>query len=167
MLSPEQGKLGSDNVPATYHEALRGLQAREYIAGDKFLLMQDRANRKGAQFDIRDFERAFVRRMRKLHVPVYAHSMVRTPEEQDALFVRGVSKAKGHESAHVSGCAVDIVHAVHHWKIPDKSWALFGHVGKEVAHSLGIKITWGGDWKFWDPAHWELTGWRELPHVGL
>jgi len=123
------------------------------------------ANRKGANVDILEFERALLRRFRRLSVPMYAHNMVRTKDEQKALFVRGVSKTPD-KSAHLYGCAVDIVHGTRHWEIPRKAWDLVGHLGKEVAQSLGVKITWGGDFKsIYDPAHWEITGWRDLPHA--
>lgn len=148
-------------VPATYREALDGLTSKVFLRDQSYKRQQWRANRNGAHSDILDFERMFVRAMRKMDVPVFAHNMVRTSDEQDALYVKGVTKAKGGQSPHNYGCAVDIVHGLHAWDIPKKAWDLFGHVGKEVAHKAGIKIEWGGDWSFYDPAHWELHPWRE------
>jgi len=146
-------------------DGLRAVQNAEFCKSAKYMEQQSRANRKGANIDILDFERAFIRRMRKMHVPMFSHSIVRTEAEQDALFVQGVSKARGPAGPHVWGCAVDLIHGTKAWNIPDEAWRIIGHVGKEVAHSLGIKLVWGGDWKFYDPAHWEIDGWRSLPHA--
>lgn len=152
-------------VHNTYEEALKRLQSPAFIDGPKFREQQNRANRKGANIDIITFERAFIRRLEKLKVPMFAHNMVRTEEEQTALYIKGVSKAKGAQGPHVHGCAVDIVHSTRAWDLTKKEWTLLGHIGKEVAGQLGIKLTWGGDWKFYDPAHWEIANWRDLPHV--
>lgn len=149
----------------TYEEGLKALRNLAFLTGPKYREQHSRANRKGAQFDILDFERAFIRRMRKLGVPMFAHCIMRTPEEQDALFVQGVSKARGKQSAHVWGCAIDLIHGTAGWEIPRHAWAIIGHVGKEVANALGLDLTWGGDWGFYDPAHWEITGWKTLPHA--
>jgi len=95
-------------------------------------------------------------------VPMYAHSVVRTASEQNALYVRGVTKAKAGESPHNCGCAVDLIHGRKAWDLGEKSWEVIGHIGKEIALQAGLKIEWGGDWKFYDPAHWELAEWRDL-----
>lgn len=124
---------------------------------------QLRAVRTGAHPSVILFERKFVTRMAAKHgIPLFAHNMVRTPEEQTALFVRGVTKARGGESPHNYGLAVDIVHSRRAWDISPEGWKMLGHIGKEVAASLGIKVVWGGDWNFYDPAHWELANWKEM-----
>lgn len=151
------------DLPAgNYEQGLKALRNAAFLDGPKFIEQQSRANRKLAHVEILDFERAFVRRFRKLGVPMFAHNVVRTAAEQDALFVQGVSRAKGGESAHNWGCAVDLVHGVRAWDVPRHSWAIMGHLGKEIAQGLGIKIVWGGDWDFYDPAHWELENWRAV-----
>ena len=151
--------------PATYRAALDGLRNVEFLQSDRYREQQERANRKGAHADIIQFEKAFIRRMESLGVPMFAHNMVRTVAEQNALYVKGVTKAKGKEGPHTHGAAVDIVHSTMGWNIPDKSWKILGHIGLEVAKTQGIDITWGGNWKFYDPAHWELTDWRALASV--
>ena len=93
---------------------------------------------------------------------MFAHNMKRTPDEQNALFVKGVSKARNIQSPHVHGCAVDIVHGVRGWDLTRIEWDIVGHLGYEVARALGIKIQWGGEWSFYDPAHWELEDWRDV-----
>ena len=72
-------------------------------------------------------------------------------------------------SPHNKGCAVDIVHSVKGWGLTDRQWLVVGHVGKEVAAAKGFKLEWGGDWRNkpsdiigWDPAHWQVTDWRDV-----
>lgn len=150
----------------TYREALQGLAHAEFLKSIKYQEQQWRAERAGAWGDILDFEKAFVKAMADLKVPVFAHCVVRTLDEQARLFKEGRSKARGGDGPHTHGCAVDIIHSLRAWDMPKKAWAIFGHVGKEVAQKRGIEITWGGDWKFYDPAHWEITNWRNRIYVG-
>lgn len=150
-------------VPDRLDAALRYLVNEKFIAGTRYRDQQARADRRGAHPDIIAFERAFVRRMKKLGVPVFAHNMVRNHAQQGRLFVQGVSKARPGESPHNHGKAVDIVHGIRAWEIPRPCWDLFGHIGHEVAKQLGVKVQWGGTWKFYDPAHWELEDWRHYP----
>ncbi|UIB81441.1 hypothetical protein [Flyfo microvirus Tbat2_112] len=144
----------------SYGEALKRLAVPTFFKTEKWQAQQWRAVRDGAWEDLKDFEKAFVRRMQAVNVPVFAHNMVRTSDEQDALFVRGVSKAKGGQSAHNHGCAVDIIHSLRGWDLTPKEWEIFGHIGKEVAFAQGVAMEWGGDWKFYDPAHWQLKDWK-------
>jgi hypothetical protein len=124
---------------------------------------RQQARRVGAHPDILEFERRFIRRLQHRHgIPMYGHNMVRSKMEQAALYVQGVTKAQYGESPHNWGCAVDIVHSVFAWDLQEQSWAMLGHIGKEVAKQAGIKVVWGGDWSFYDPAHWELSNWREI-----
>lgn len=148
-------------TPETYSEALRRLTSKVQTNSANHRAQQWRANRNGVDPDMLDFERMFVRRLTKMNIPVFAHNMMRTPAEQDELYVKGVTKARGGESPHNYGMAGDIIHSLYAWDIPKECWDVLGHIGKEVASSAGIAVTWGGDWKFWDPAHWELSDWKE------
>jgi hypothetical protein len=95
-------------------------------------------------------------------IPMFGHNMVRTSAQQTELFVKGVSKAKAGKSPHNYGCAVDIVHSRKAWNLTKKEWGLIGHIGKDIAARNNIKIVWGGDWNFYDPAHWELKDWKAM-----
>lgn len=159
--------MAPPKIPLSFVEARACIQSQAFIEGPKYGEQQHRARRKGAMAELLQFEKAFIGTMKRHAIPMYCHGMVRTEDEQTAMYVRGVSKAKGKQGAHVWGCAADIVHGIHGWNIPEKSWDLVGHIGKEVANGLGIKIVWGGDWRYYDPAHWELEGWREFVHVQL
>lgn len=150
-------------VPATYSEALRGLVNKARLQSQMWAQQQYRANRVGAHPDLLEFERVFIKRMSKLGVPLFAAEVVRSSQRQEELFALGNSRAKGGQSAHQYGCAVDIVHSIRGWNLAPKEWAVIGHVGKELIVSKGFAMTsnaWGGDWSFWDPAHWQIADWR-------
>jgi hypothetical protein len=158
--------------------ALRAIVARDFLLSDKYDQQHARATRQGADEGILAFERKFIRKMEALGVPMFAHSVIRSPAEQTKRFAEGHSKAKAGQSPHQYGMAVDLIHGIRGWDIPDESWALVGHIGKEVASTLTVSrwneaegrfvetrvhLEWGGDWKsLWDPAHWQIKGWRDF-----
>lgn len=86
---------------------------------------------------------------------------VRTFEEQDALFAQGrtkpgkkVTKAKGGQSNHNYGLAVDLCP----FKNGQPDWedmAGFDTIGREAKK---LQLEWGGDWKFVDKPHVQLAG---------
>lgn len=85
---------------------------------------------------------------------------LRTAETQMKYFKRGASRLDGvkKKSKHQVGKAVDIVPLINGkvtW-----AWAPFYPMAdnvKAAAKKLGVKITWGGDWKtFKDGPHFEL-----------
>jgi hypothetical protein len=145
-----------------FDDALRGMVDRTMLQSQKWQEQQWRAVRLGMHPDLLEFEKLLIRRMAALGVPMFAHSGIRSAAEQEALFADGVTKAKGGESPHNYGMAVDVVHSVLAWNLTRRQWDLVGHVGKEVAAARGLKLEWGGDWRFYDPAHWQLAGWRLL-----
>lgn len=145
-----------------YASALRGVASVVFCKSEKYREQQWRADRVGAHPDILDFERLLIRRMRRLNVPMFAHCVMRNEEEQAVLRSRGHSRAGPGQSPHQHGFAVDIVHGMKAWDLDRKTWALVGHIGKEVAAQAGIHVEWGGDWEFYDPAHWQLTNWKQL-----
>jgi hypothetical protein len=87
---------------------------------------------------------------------------LRTFAEQDALYAKGrtapgkiVTKAKGGESNHNYGLAVDVcpyVAGKPDWVAKDSVWSEIGDAAKAVG------LAWGGDWKFVDKPHVELPG---------
>lgn len=153
MLATDGGK---------YEAELRGMRNRAFLEDSRYMSQQTRALRAGCHPDILEFERKFVRRMAKLGIPMFCHTALRDHEEQSSLYVRGYSNARAGQSPHNYGLAVDIVHGTKAWELTQKQWELVGHLGKELAAQLGIKVEWGGDWAFYDPAHWELANWRDI-----
>lgn len=145
-----------------YSLELRGMTDRAFLASERYSDQQGRADRTGAHPDIIEFERKLIKRAAKLGVPLFAHAVTRGATEQNRLYVQGHTKARAGESPHNFGAAVDIIHGTKGWNLTRKQWEIVGHLGKELAASLGLRVKWGGDWKFYDPAHWELTDWREI-----
>ena len=136
--------------------------------------------------DIVKFWRSFHKQMESRNIPVRAFEFTRSPERQEQLFNQGRSKARSGQSPHqihtfrfethkmVSGqkikqvyfqdysAAVDVIHALRGWELTKKEWDVIGIIGKEVARKRKIEIEWGGDWHFYDPAHWQLKKWKQL-----
>ncbi|QCS37056.1 hypothetical protein [Tortoise microvirus 46] len=149
-------------IPGTHQAALVGVQYPAFVAGRKYAEQQLRAERLGAHPVILKFAPAFIKECAKYGVPMFAHEYVRSAERQMKLRALGNSKARAGQSPHQYGMAVDIVHGVHGWNLDRKQWAVLGLIGKEVARRQDVKLTWGGDWKFYDPAHWEIADWKQL-----
>lgn len=148
--------------PDAYAKELQGMVDRAFCYSQKWGEQQMRADRHGAQPELLEFERKLIKRAFKLGIPLFAHSVNRTSVEQNRLFKEGRSKARAGESPHNFGAAVDLIHGTKGWGLTRKQWAILGHLGKELAVALTLDVTWGGDWKFYDPAHWELTDWRAI-----
>ncbi|MCP4440356.1 MAG: hypothetical protein GY810_15530 [Aureispira sp.] len=90
----------------------------------------------------------------QLGLKIRVTSALRTVAEQDALFKKGgVTKARGGQSYHNYGLAIDIVEIAGGkalWSNPN--WGKIAAVGK----ALGFE--WGGDWKnFVDKPHFQMT----------
>lgn len=137
---------------------------------ERYSDQQARADRNGADPRILEFEKKLVARMRKLGVPMFAHCVYRSDEEQRRLFDLGTSKALPGQSPHQYGMAVDIIHGTRGWELTRPQWEIVAHVADEVARSIGVHIRWGGEWDGdretkrdrWDPAHFELQDWKNL-----
>ena len=140
--------------------AMRSMMNRKFIQSQKYKDQQMRAVRDGAHPDILEFEKRLITRMRKQDVPLFCLYLWRGEDEQNALYVRGHSKARYGQSPHNFGMAVDIIHGTKAYDLDRKAWSLLGHIGKEISVQAGIPVVWGGDWKFYDPAHWELKNWK-------
>ena len=79
---------------------------------------------------------------------------LRTKERQAELMKQGFTRTLN--SRHIIGEAVDIVPLPVDWKNP-KPFALVAEAMKKAAAELGVKITWGGDWKsFVDLPHYQI-----------
>lgn len=148
-------------VPGSHMAAAMGLTAFPVIASKAFRDREYRASTEGADPDLLRFAQAFTRDLKKRGYPFYIHTITRSKADQEAAFAKGVSKARFGQSPHNFGKAADIVHFGKGWNLTKKEWDVLGLIGKEVARRLNLKVTWGGDWKFYDPAHWELTDWKK------
>lgn len=131
-----------------------------YFTSEPYLRQMHRADWQNTHRAIQEFAARFVLEMRRQGIPVFVHCAFRTPEEQERLKREGRSKALHPNAPHVRGGAVDIVHSRYAWELTRQEWDYLGKVGKDIAQKMGIRIEWGGDWRFYDPAHWELENWR-------
>lgn len=79
---------------------------------------------------------------------------LRTKERQAELMKQGFTRTLN--SRHIIGEAVDIVPLPVDWK-NTKPFGLVAEAMKKAADELGVKITWGGDWKsFVDLPHYQI-----------
>lgn len=136
-----------------------------FFGGETWLKQMERADWQNTDPRIALFAALLVRELRKANVPMFVHSAFRSPTQQIELVARGVSRAKPPRAPHVQGAAVDIVHSRFAWELSKAEWDMIGRIGKRIAERADIPVQWGGDWDFWDPAHWELADWRD--HIRL
>lgn len=145
--------------------SLSELTNPEFFKTRKYREQQWRPDTKFAHPALLEFINAFQRRLAQLKVPMFAHCVWRTHSDQNQLYIEGRSNARGGESLHNIGCAVDLIHSTRGWELSDDAWKTLGYIGQELALQRGIGIRWGGDWdgdgdftdqRLYDPAHWEL-----------
>jgi len=86
---------------------------------------------------------------------------LRTLERQRQLVAAGASKTMN--SRHLTGHAVDLAPMVDgeiSW-----AWPQYHRLAKIVKAASAVErvpLTWGGDWRFKDGPHWELS-WKQYP----
>ncbi len=79
---------------------------------------------------------------------------LRTPERQAELMKQGFTRTL--KSRHIIGQAVDIVPLPVDWNNPEP-FKLVADAMKKAALELGVRITWGGDFKtFVDLPHYQI-----------
>lgn len=146
--------------------AIDAMRNPAFLKTPKYQEQQTRAKIAGAHPDIVEFSRKLIKRGASMGIPLFAHCIVRSFDEQASAFVRGISRDSPKDGLWPHRfAAVDIVHGTKAWDLTAQQWAVLGHLGKEVANSMSIDVEWGGDWNFYDPAHWEIYGWKSLdPH---
>ncbi len=107
--------------------------------------------------------RAVVAALAQAGINIEVVQGLRTIAEQNELYKQGrtkkgpvVTNAKGGQSNHNYGLAVDVVPFVNgqpQWNAPNSVWMAIGHEGNK----LGLE--WGGSWKkFIDKPHLQLPG---------
>lgn len=147
-------------LPGSHQEAAQSLVDRGTADSIALSARQLDADRTGASDEIIDFTRAFLRDLGSRGMPFFPHCFVRSADEQERLYKLGRTKARAGQSPHNHGLAVDVVHFGKFWDLTEKQWSVVGLIGKEVARRRNLKVTWGGDWAFYDPAHWEIADWK-------
>jgi len=102
-----------------------------------------------------------VQEMEMLGLPIRITEGYRSPERQNELYAQGrttkgniVTNAKGGESNHNHGCAVDVVFRKQGYDATNDQWLALATVGERLG------FTWGGRWEdigFVDKPHFEMT----------
>lgn len=134
-----------------------------YFTGETHLSQHDRADYTDADPQIMEFAARLYTALRKRGIPVFIHCCYRDKATQTEVNHKGNSKASWGRSPHNSGQAVDIIHSIFGWEMDEDEWAYIGRIGKDVARTMGLEVTWGGDWRYYDPAHWQLDPWDRVP----
>lgn len=115
----------------TYGEALRALADPVYLTGYRYRDQVAAFAAFQATANATQFERAVVRKFRRLGVPMFVEA---------CLF----------------GNVLELVHGTKGRRLSDRQWAVVGHVGQEVATQLGLDVVWGGDGSPFAPTTWEV-----------
>ena len=104
-------------------------------------------------------------------INVMVTSGYRSFAEQNELYAQGrtkpgdiVTKAKGGQSLHNYGLAVDLVpldsKGQPNWNVPESTWQKIGTAGKKQG------LEWGGDWQsFKDRPHMQMTGGKSISQL--
>lgn len=103
--------------------------------------------------------RRFKAEAESLHWPFFVHTGMRTYWAQESAFKAGHSKARPYQSPHQWGLAVDLVHFSRLWDLRPLEWETLAAVVRECSRKASVPLEWGGDWSFYDPAHWQLEAW--------
>lgn len=135
---------------------------RAFFTTNTYLRQQARAKWDGAEPRMHHFAETLLNMARKRGIPLFVHCAMRSDAEQQRLLDEGYTKAGPGQSPHQWGCAVDIIHSRYAWHMSKDEWGLIGRIGKEAAKLFDFKVEWGGDWRFYDPAHWQLADWKEV-----
>ncbi len=125
--------------------------------------------------DVRAKVTEFINTAENRGIKLRVTSGFRTYDEQNKLYAQGrtapgaiVTNAKGGESSHNFGTAIDVVPIVNGNADWNTDWNIIAKIGKE------LDFSWGGDWKsFKDKPHFEmnfghsLTDLRSRYNLGL
>jgi len=164
--------LGRDwqSLTELSHAPLSRLKFPSHFTSQAHLRQDGRANWAHTDPRIQLFAASLIEVLRVQNIPMWVHSAYRTAADQKAAFDGGFSKLNTHRAPHRQGKAVDIVHGKFAWELTKQEWAHIGKIGKEVLARINrnrlvkdrFELVWGGDWSNpWDPAHWEISNWRD------
>lgn len=157
------GIVGKNTLLAM-DEALVG--GWEYVATETIWDMSTTQKITSLHPNIRDSAKNFILDAQNQKIYLKITSAYRSIEEQNNLYLKGrtlkdgkyskigktVTNAKGGESYHNFGLAIDIVEIKNKKALWDNNWEKLGIIGKKHG------FEWGGEWtKFKDKPHFQMT----------
>lgn len=154
-------------------DGLNRLQMPSYYTPHGKLLRDDaRANWRGVNVHLMAHAGLMMAYFDRHAVPFFVHSAIRGKIAQDGAYASGNSTLRWPNSAHNRGYGYDLVHGRFAWELTDREWRAVGEIGKRIWDRYmatirpenRLELVWGGDWKKpYDPAHWEIKGYRSMP----
>lgn len=145
----------------TNKDAMNSLRDPVAVASKKHLNAKIKVSNVSCHPLLIEFHKKFQKQLDDYGIPFRPFEFHRTAWRQNELFDQGRSKARAWESPHQWGMAVDMIHTFKAWDLSRAEWSVIGEIGKQVAERADIFIEWGGDWNFYDPAHWQLADWHQ------
>lgn len=163
-----EGRFFGDTLDPGTWDAPQSLKAPSHFKTASWLKQCERADWAHTDPRLSVWAAMVVHMALRRHIPLYIHCALRDEATQKAVAKAGNSKVSYPNSAHNIGEAVDIVHGTLHWDMAQQEWKLIGVLGRLALERLNaalkkehkLRLTWGGDWRFYDPAHWEITDYR-------
>lgn len=145
------------------------LAAARWFYSDGYLRQLVRADWQHADVRLARWSSIFIELARKRDIPLYVHTCFRGEEDQRLANHLGNSKAVFPNSPHNIGEAVDVVHGLFHWDMTKQEWDLLYVLGSRALDILNsslpaaekLNLSWGGKWRFYDPAHWEVLDFKD------
>lgn len=168
MTDPDPRFFGAPPDVKDVWQAPERLQAHNFLRSTGHDQQHLRADWAYVDLRLAYWAAHFIFQAKRRGIPLYVHSALRDKATQDAHYANGTSKLRYPRSAHNIGEAVDIVHGLFHWEMTRQEWSLLGVLGRLSLERVNamlpkarrLSLTWGGDWKFYDPAHWEISDYR-------
>lgn len=165
---PDRTFFADPLEPPVTFEAPKSLQAPSHFKTNAWLRQCERADWAHVDPRLAVWSAMLIHMALKRGIPLYVHAALRDKATQDAYRKKGTSKVSYPNSAHNIGEAVDIVHGTLHWNLAKQEWKLIHVLGNLALDRLNaalpaarkLVLTWGGDWRFYDPAHWEISDYR-------
>lgn len=154
-----------------HRRALLALSRPDYFAARRHEkdLMALTIHHEDAHPSVRDFTLRVLNELHRYQVPLRCFNIYRGKAAQNEAFANGNSRARWGQSPHNFGLATDLIHATEGWgqgtpsTMPRVAWEAIHVIAAEVARRMDLPIKWGGHFhNLWDPAHFELTNWRDL-----
>lgn len=142
-----------------FEDAVRFMHRPVYTKTTYFKERHFVADRVGGYPPLLKFERLMVREFRKLGIPIYARTFMRSAVEQDGAFVRGEKSVASADAPHCHGFAVDLVPCHIGPDLPGPCWQVLHLFAQELATARDLPLVIpSGD----RPWHYEVEGWRDL-----